>query len=219
MRYVIGTVLFIFLAGFQPAKTDKPDYPPFTFKHYHDIANYFNSLEEVRNFFDFKKHETVVDIGAGDGRYEAIFSLFADSVSFWAEDIDSKSLTQERMNRYVKQYGRMRKTAQTNTFQTWIGGERSTNLRDGTFDKAIMMTTFHEFTYADEMIEDIKRILKPGGKVYVLDTKCLAKGHKSYLPMQVVEKWASHGYKLLSIDTTNAHESEDRYKAVFLRKQ
>lgn len=215
MKYIVCLLFILFAGGRPERKPETPEHPSFTFKYYRDMANYFNSVEELKTFFDFKKHDVVVDIGAGDGRYEGIFSLFADNVSFWAEDIDSTSLTEKKMAKYVKHYERLRRRPQTNNFQIWIGGERSTNLPNTTFDKAIIITTFHEFTYPDEMIDDITEKLKPGGKVYVLDTKCLAQGHNRYKPYEVIEKWTSHGYALLSIDTTNAHQSEDRYKAVF----
>jgi ubiquinone/menaquinone biosynthesis C-methylase UbiE len=40
-------------------------------------------------------------------------------------------------------------------------------LPDTTFDKVLLIDTYHHFQNRDEMIRDVFRILKPGGKLIV----------------------------------------------------
>ncbi len=47
------------------------------------------------------------------------------------------------------------------------GDVRSTSLPENTFDKLIIINSFHEFTYQTEMPADVKKKLKTGGNLYV----------------------------------------------------
>jgi ubiquinone/menaquinone biosynthesis C-methylase UbiE len=48
-----------------------------------------------------------------------------------------------------------------------LADERSTALPENTFDKIIIINSFHEFTFVTEMLADIKKKLKPGGILYI----------------------------------------------------
>jgi ubiquinone/menaquinone biosynthesis C-methylase UbiE len=48
-----------------------------------------------------------------------------------------------------------------------IGTERSTALPENTFDKMLIINSFHEFSYQTEMLADIKQKLKTGGILYI----------------------------------------------------
>ena len=50
----------------------------------------------------------------------------------------------------------------TSDFKMIIGDERSTSLPENTFDKILIINSFHEFTYQAEMLADIKKKLKAG---------------------------------------------------------
>ena len=55
----------------------------------------------------------------------------------------------------------------TSDYKMIIGDERSTSLPENTFDKILIINSFHEFTFQAEMLADIKRNLKPGGLLYI----------------------------------------------------
>lgn len=190
---------------------------PFTYKEYLNLVNYFDSKSDVTNFFEFKKGDVVADIGAGEGKYEGAFSLLTDSVTFYCEEIDSKLLNEKKMDKMVKHYTEIKDGTQTNTFKFCIGTEKSTNLPDNTFDKVIILSAFHEFTYIDEMIEDIKKKLKTNGKIYILDAHCTEKGHVNYTLEQVNEKMKQHGLSLMKNDATNSKNVKNLYKAVYVK--
>jgi ubiquinone/menaquinone biosynthesis C-methylase UbiE len=48
-----------------------------------------------------------------------------------------------------------------------LGNEKSTSLPGNTFDKVLIINSFHEFTFVPEMLSDIKTKLKPGGILYI----------------------------------------------------
>jgi ubiquinone/menaquinone biosynthesis C-methylase UbiE len=48
----------------------------------------------------------------------------------------------------------------------FIGNEKSIYLPDYTFDKILIINSFHESTCVPEILSDIKKKLKPGGILY-----------------------------------------------------
>lgn len=206
-------LIFIFLPAFIHAQKVKEI--QFSDKEFLNLAYFFNSKEEVVEFFDFKKGDVVADIGAREGKYEGIFSLLFDSIHFYLEDIDTKFLNEKTLNKVIKHYAKLKGSVLTNTFELCLGTEKSTNLPDGIFDKVIIISTFHEFTYVHEMIEDIEKKLKPNGKVYMLDTYCGDKGHVNYKRNEVVAIMQEHGFTLVKMQGTDKNNSTDLYEAVF----
>lgn len=187
----------------------------FSYKTFLNLVNYFDSKKEVIEFFDFKKGDNVADIGAGEGKYEGAFSLLFDSINYFVQDIDKNILTQDKLNKTVKHYSSLKGLPQTSKFQLYIGTEKSTNLPDATFDKMIMLSSFHEFTFMDEMIADISKKLKPDGKVYIVDAFCTEKGHVNYTSDEVILKMKKHGFTLDKLQGTNKNNSKGLYKAIF----
>ena len=55
----------------------------------------------------------------------------------------------------------------TSDYKMIFGDERSTSLPENTFDKILIINSFHEFTFQVEMLTDIKKKLKPGGILYI----------------------------------------------------
>jgi len=55
----------------------------------------------------------------------------------------------------------------TSDYKMILGDERSTSLPENTFDKILIINSFHEFTFQAEMLADIKKKLKPGGILYI----------------------------------------------------
>lgn len=55
----------------------------------------------------------------------------------------------------------------TSDYKMIPGDERSTSLPENTFDKILIINSFHEFTLLAEMLAAIKKKLKPGGILYI----------------------------------------------------
>lgn len=208
-------ILFLFLPAFAIAQNNSQKEVPFSYKEFINLVNFFDSKKDVIEFFDFKEGDIIADIGAGEGKYEGAFSLLFDSIHFYIEDIDQKTLTQNNLNKMVKHYSSIKGFPQTNKFQLCIGTEKATNLPDGVFDKIIMLSSFHEFTFMNEMIDDISKKLKQDGKVYIVDAFCNAKGHVNYTSEEIVSRMKNHGFVPLKMKGINKNNSEGLFEAVF----
>ena len=55
----------------------------------------------------------------------------------------------------------------TSDYKMIFGDERSTSLPEITFDKILVINSFHEFTFQSEMLADIRKKLKPNGILYI----------------------------------------------------
>lgn len=170
--FLLIVVAFIGLTS----ATKKPD---FSVKVYGNVANFFESEADMITFFDFHPGDIGAEVGAGYAKNLCGFSIVADSVTLYMQDIDTTILTEKRFNQAVKCCNKHKKPM-ANTFLRCIGTVKSTNLPDNTFDKIILIATFHEFVFFDEMMTDIYRKLKPDGQLYILEAHCFTQGHKNY---------------------------------------
>jgi ubiquinone/menaquinone biosynthesis C-methylase UbiE len=112
---------------------------------------------------------------------------------------------------------KLRKTGTINYYRC-VGKEKQSNLPDGVFDKIILASTFHEFTFMDEMINDIYKKLKPSGQLYILDAHCLTPTHKSYTVDQTIEILKKHNFSLVKKETKDIHNSSGLYRTVFKKQ-
>lgn len=121
-------------------------------------------LHEVK-VYKFNTGDVITDIGAGSGYFERVLSKYCNDLTVYATDIDSAKITRLATqltfldlndNRDIK-------------YITVLGNEKSTRLPGSKFDKVIIRNTFHHFSYPNEMLNDCKRILKKGGKLFIVD--------------------------------------------------
>lgn len=188
--------------------------PKFSYKTYGNVANYFEDEYDMRTFFDFHKGDVVAEIGAFDGANMCGFSLLADSVMFYVQDIDSTSLTQTKFDKIIKRNSKYR-TSTTNQFQLCFGTVTQTNLPDNSFDKIILSATFHEFTFIEEMMTDIYNKLKPSGQLYILESHCGAETHKNYSAEETIGMLQKYHFSLVKKDGKDLNGSTGLYRLVF----
>ena len=89
---------------------------------------------------------------------------------FYLEDIDTSFFNQRQVGFAWHYYDSLRGRPMTSTYTMVTGTEESTRLPENTFDKIIIINSFHEFSRVDEMLADIKTKLKPGGILYIDET-------------------------------------------------
>lgn len=118
------------------------------------------------SFFDIKEGEKIADIGSKSMTFVAILSVFSEKATFYCEDIDSVCTTQEQVDKVVKYYSRIKGIPISNNIIPVIGNEKTTTLPTDFFDKVIIDNSLHEFSNKEDMLKDIFRILKKGGKLY-----------------------------------------------------
>ncbi len=103
----------------------------------------------------------VADIGAGSG---VISIKLAERVgptgTVFAVDIQDEMLSV--LSKKLDQLG-------IKNVKPVRGMEKTTNLKPSTVDLALMVDVYHEFRYPYEMLRDISRALKPGGRVVFVE--------------------------------------------------
>jgi SAM-dependent methyltransferase len=118
---------------------------------------------------DFRAKDVVADVGSGNGWFDVALGIKTDSVDFYLEEIDSSFIKEGRLNEAVSAYSKIKTRPITCTYSQTIGTEKSTRLPTEYFDKVLLIDCFHHLTFRTEMLADLKRILKAGGKVVVFE--------------------------------------------------
>ncbi len=121
----------------------------------------FHARHDVVKALGLKPGEKIADIGAGTGLYTRLFAqAVGPTGTVYATDIAPKFLA------YIQENAA--KDGLKNV-QTVLGGDRSTNLKDASVDVAFSSDVYHHFEYPMTMNASIRRALKPGGRLYVLE--------------------------------------------------
>ncbi len=116
------------------------------------------------NFLNISLQDKVADIGTGDGFNLIPIANRYPTLTFTAEDIDSKYCNKELLAKRIKKSGDITKIENINI---QIGTEKTTNLPTNSFNKVLLFDVVHEMTFKPEMLADIKRILTKGGNMYI----------------------------------------------------
>ena len=102
----------------------------------------------------------VADIGAGSGYFSFRIAKELTQGKVLAVDIQPEMLD---MINFLAQEEKI-----TNV-ETILGRETSPNLQSETIDLALMVDAYHELAYPREMMEEIVKALKPGGRVVLVE--------------------------------------------------
>jgi ubiquinone/menaquinone biosynthesis C-methylase UbiE len=206
--------LFFCLSGFTLSTKEKSRKVPFTYKAYGNISEYFENEKELIEFFDFKTGEVVAEVGAGDGQNIGGLALLSNGITYYAQDINEKILNKKSFEKILKKCSKI-KSPLNNEFKITIGTEKESRLPDNKFDKIIVVAALHEFTYANEMIEDFRRKLKTNGKVYILETQCFSKSHKNITAEETALIMEKQNFKLIKVDGKDKNGSKGLFRAIF----
>lgn len=113
--------------------------------------------------FDLRENDIVADLGAGTGYYSIAAGTLVSSGKVYAVEIVKdfletikKRVTEAHLKNVEILWGDVEK----------IGG---TKIGDGVVDKAIVSNILFQVTNKTNFISEIKRILKPGGSVLLID--------------------------------------------------
>ena len=170
----------------------------------------FLDAKEIINSLDLKGDEVFMDAGCGDGHaaIEALSILNDDSIVYGV-DIDEESMEDEE------------KYKTENNIENLIPlvGDLTKNVdvEDDTIDVILMINVFHGFKAAeklDEAVEELKRMIKPGGKIAIMDYK---KQETKYgppitvrsSPEEIEQLFNKQGLKLLSLDNETGEDIEE----------
>lgn len=110
---------------------------------------------------NLKSGDVVADIGAGSGVISMrMAELLLPDGKVMAVDVQQEMLDRLKEN--------CEKLGVTNVVPV-KGTEETTGLKDASVDMAIMVDVYHEFEFPYEMLADISRAMKPGGRVVFVE--------------------------------------------------
>jgi SAM-dependent methyltransferase len=175
-------------------------------------------LAVINRAADFHVGDTIADIGAGAGWVDAALGVDNDSLTFYLEDIDSTHLKEGELEQALKVYRKIRGRPFSCEYVQAVGREDNTTLPTDTFDKVLLIDTYHHLEHTNEMIRDIHRILKDPGWLIVSEPLARKPGDL-YKPCQsvistreeIIDAMTSHGFRLIrTIKTVNSGRKKVR---------
>jgi len=135
----------------------------------------------------------VADIGAGSGFYTFRIAPRVPKGKVYAVEVQDEAII------YLK-----KKAADLHADHVVVvkGAEQSPNLPDNSIDLAIMVDVYHELMYPREFLQSLKRALKPGGKLLLIEYKAedpevaIKPEHKMTVK-QVEQELNANGYRMV----------------------
>ena len=130
---------------------------------------------KVLKAFPVTDSSVVADIGAGTGYYAFRVAPLVKLGKVYAVDI------QDEMLAYLNT------TIQSKSIKNVItvkGSEQNPNLPDNSVDLAFMIDVYHELEFPHEMLQNLRKALKPGGRILLLEYK----GEDPSIPIKPLHK-------------------------------
>lgn len=113
---------------------------------------------KIWDFIDYKRPEKIIDIGAGTAFITAALGELAPKAHIDAFDIEPVMVTEMRSN--LPEYSRI-------TPHLMI--DNKLPVSDEYADIVWMINLFHELKKPNLLLKEIKRVLKPNGKLLIID--------------------------------------------------
>lgn len=175
------------------------------------------TLKRYQAIYNFRKSNTLASVGAGSGTKEVIYSMMADSITFYLQDINPICLTPENLTNTISQIYNAGGRTNTATFIPVIGTERETRLPRQFFDKIIIENTLHELTYPNELLSSVRANLKPDGSLFIEDFIAKRPGQKHrgcgkplYTEEALIQLLDRNGFRLLDVTVVSPRIEADK---------
>lgn len=121
----------------------------------------FHARHDVVKAMALKPGETIADVGAGTGIYTRLFALaVGPGGTVYATDLAPKFLA------YIAENAARDGLKNVRALQA---GDRASNLAEASVDVIFHSDVYHHFEFPMVMNADLRRALKPGGRMYVLE--------------------------------------------------
>lgn len=145
----------------QTFKSDALDVEGWATRFSGESREVFHARNDVVQAMALKPGESVADVGAGTGIYTRLFAQAVGPAGIvYATDLAPKFLA------YIAQNAAKDGLKNVRTIQA---GDRASNLPDASVDVIFHSDVYHHFEYPMTMNADLRRALKPGGRLYVLE--------------------------------------------------
>ena len=177
----------------------------------------FLDARDVISRLNLKGNEVFMDAGCGDGHVSMeAYDMLGKEATIYSVDVYGPSI--EDMEKEVEEKGIK------NIIPIQSNIAERIALEDDTVDICLLINVFHHFVAMeenDEAIEELKRIIKPGGKIAVMDYKKMDTGYGPPLrvkssPEELEKMFAKHGLKMMQLDTEVGEDLEQGCKSHYL---
>ena len=149
---------------------------------------------------DFTPDDILLDVGGNTGKITEVYAR------------DCKEIVVLEPKHAVVEYGRKYRPH----IKFVEGGAENIPSPGECFDKVVASASFHHFPHQDRGLEEMKRVLKPNGKMIIMEIDpntrkgkwlkicegMLHTGARFYEPLQLRKKVEEHGLKVLSVNST-----------------
>ena len=166
---LVFAVLFNFSIGANYAQ-DKSKTRPYQCGF---VVKNFRKLQDEYNAYAIplgcQKHEVIADVGSLNGRVPVVVSVFVDSITWYIQDIDTSCLNTAEFQKVLDHHRKLNKGPINGTFHIVIGDSKMTNLPMDTFDKVLLINVYHELEFRNDILLDIKTILKSSGVLVIME--------------------------------------------------
>ena len=169
----------------------------------------FIDARDVLSRLNFKGNEVFADIGCGDGHVSMeAYDMLDDEATIYSVDVFGPSI--EDMEKEVEEKG----IKNIIPIQSDVADHIA--IEDNTVDICLLVNVFHHFVAmekTDGAIEELKRIIKPEGKIAVMDYKKEDTGYGPPVrvkssPEEMEEMFAKYDLKVVQLDTEAGEDLE-----------
>ncbi len=154
--------------------------------------------DKTLDFMNLQEGDVVADVGCGNGFYTLrLAERVGAKGKVFAQDI------QQGMH---DQLAKRAEEAGIKNIELILGTETDPKLPEASIDWAMLVDVYHEFSKPEPMLEGLKKALKPGGKVALLEYRAeqtddvmpafIPRDHKMTIE-EVMTEWTAAGFALV----------------------
>ncbi|QHV97689.1 methyltransferase domain-containing protein [Spirosoma endbachense] len=174
-------------------------------------------LKSYRRVYDFHKEENIASIGSGSGNREVIYSMMADSLTFYVQDINPICLEPDILSATIRRLYAVMNRSCTAKFISIRGKAKETRLPDKVFDKVIVENSLHEFESPVDMLKSIRGNLKRDGYLFISELIAKRPGKKHidcrkplFTEQSLVKLLDESGFRLKATETVHPFDDYDK---------